>query len=149
MRLAPLPAEDRLTLELHEGQDDAPVFVYRPLNPRELARWTARLYAMYDAAAARAAAQAPPAAEGAEPPAPRRTAEDALQETMFYVELFEDRLVRVENLQVGDAAFDPADPAHRDALPLGWQVNAGAQILNRAQLSEDEQGKSSSPSASG
>jgi hypothetical protein len=147
MRLAPLPAEDRLTLELHEGQPDAPVFVYRPLNPRELARWTARLYAMYDAAAARAARE--PAGEGGEQPEPRRTADDALGETMFYVELFEDRLVRVENLQVGDAPFDPADPAHRDALPLGWQVNAGSQILNRAQLGEDEQGKSSSPSATG
>jgi hypothetical protein len=147
MRLAPLPAEDRLTLEMHEGQPDAPVFVYRPLNPRELARWTARLYAMYDAAAARAAREAP--GDGGEQPEPRRTADDALQETMFYVELFEDRLARVESLQVGDDPFDFANPAHRDALPLGWQVNAGAQILNRGQLSEDEQGKSSSPSASG
>ena len=146
MRLAPLPAEDRLTLELHEGQQDAPVFVYRPLSAREVARWTARLYTLYD----EIYGQTPAAgAEGAQDTsAPRRSAEQAAQESFFYLDLFEERTVRIENLQVGDAHYDHANAEHRGALPLNWQVQAGAQILNRAQLSEEDQGKSSSPSAS-
>lgn len=142
MRLAPLPAEDRLTLEMHEGEADAPVFVYRPLSAREVARWTARLYTLYD----EMYAPQPEEGAGAEG-APRRSAEQTAEESYFYLDLFEARIVRIENLTVGDVPYDHANEEHRGALPLPWMVQAGAQILNRAQLSGDEQGKSSSPSA--
>ncbi len=110
MRITPLPAEVRYTLREHQGKDDAPVFVYRPLRPREFAAWSARIAG---------------AGEGGD--------------VAVLMDLCAERLVRVENLTVGDEPFDVAK--HLDEIPAPWQIELGAEIYARSQLTDADVGK--------
>ena len=55
------------------------------------------------------------------------------------MDLCAERLVRVENLVVGDEPFDPA--RHLDDLPAPWQIELGAEIYARSQLTDADVGK--------
>lgn len=118
MRISPLPETTRYVLaEHHEGEGDqrvpladAPAFVYKPLNPRDRSRWMAKLFT-----------------------------DEEQSSNEPYLDLFEERLVTVENLWVGDDPFDKA--AHVVHLPLDWQLEVAFRIIAQSRLSDDDAGK--------
>lgn len=93
---------------------DAPVFVYKPLNPRERAKWANKLW------------------------------DDGVSRTSrsnAYLDLFEERLIRVENFTIGGETFDKKNPVHVHSIPLGWQTEVAMIIFTTSNLSEEDAGK--------
>jgi hypothetical protein len=58
-----------------------------------------------------------------------------------YLDLAEERLVRVDNHFVGDEPFDPKNRLHLDSLDVGELVELGMEILTSASLSKETLGK--------
>lgn len=133
MRITPLAEENRYVLHAHhaivekpdpENPDvtveekgdpdpDAPVFVYKPLDPREKSRWTGKLFGEGQATVGNEA----------------------------YIDLFEDRLIRVDNLLVGDEPFDKKNANHLRSLELQWQIEVAMAIFSASKLDKDIAGK--------
>lgn len=132
MRISPLPIEVGVILSSNreqvkktvEGPDgpmdiwepgdplpDAPTYFYKPLNPRERIRWTSKIFG-----------------------------EKEIGElNVKYLDLVDERLIRVENLEIGDEPFDR--DKHMDSLETEDLVELGQEILTSASLSRAELGK--------
>lgn len=93
---------------------DAPVFVYEPLKPRERARWAVRLF---------------------------NENVDREKRTLLYLDLFAEKIIRVDNLTVNGATFNKNDQAHLEALELSWQTEVAMTIFTTSKLSEEDAGK--------
>lgn len=65
---------------------------------------------------------------------------------MTYATIAVERLVGIESLQIGDESFDKANPAHIAALDPVWLWEVGSDLFGRAHFSDEELGKSPSPS---
>jgi hypothetical protein len=108
--LAELPPKE--LEELGDPKSDAPKFVYKPLTPRERGRWANKLYG------------------------------DGItrsERTDYYLDLFDERLLRVENLTIDGEPFDKNK--HTDALDLKWQTEVAMIIFSRSKLDEKDAGK--------
>lgn len=111
-QLADLPPKE------YQEQDapieGSPVFVYKPLNPRERARWAIRLFG-----------------------------DDVSREkrTDLYLDLFAERILRVENLTIGGEPFDKQNQSHLNALELSWQTEVAMTIFTTSKLSDTDAGK--------
>lgn len=130
MRLPKLPAEVRYVLPAHrelpvgvEGDllqledvgtpvPDAPVFVFKPLKPEERATWATKVFS-----------------------------DEVQSKAVVYISLVRERLLRVENLTIGDEPFDVEK--HLDDLQLEWFISLGLYIMTYSQLTEAQLGKSS------
>ncbi|MGH7459830.1 MAG: hypothetical protein ACREMA_02230 [Longimicrobiales bacterium] len=132
MKIPVIPSEYSTTLPEHDGQADAPLFVYEPYNEDEAAEVGARLHVLASTHETDLAGE-------------NRVSEDAaVKFTRFFVDAFNQRIRRIENLVVGDAEepFEAARPDHLRSVPAKWKVAVGREILTRLQrgITEREEG---------
>jgi hypothetical protein len=128
MRIEPLPSEERYTPASYRDMAEPPVVIYRPLNARDKARWFSRLI------------QADVRTDDEEQAI--RIATD--KQADLYCDLFLERVIRIENLTIGDQPYSHELFDHLDGE---FVFVVAAHIWQRAQLSDDELGKSSSSSS--
>lgn len=92
--------------------EGSPRFIYKPLNPRERAKWATRLY---------------------------NDDVDIGTRNDRYIDLFIERVVRIEDLTVGEEPFNMSK--HLNSLELGWLIEVGMVIFTKSKLSEEDAGK--------
>lgn len=150
MRVSLLPDEERYVLPAHADEDVPLTFVYRPIRPPEMVRWSARLRGI-------TSTRKPPKLEvvpqdegegvaldqeDEEPPDPAKVEEDERLSLLFYLDVFRGHVLRVENADTDEGPLDLANDRHRDSVPMQWQVAVGIQVYRQAQLSAVAKGKS-------
>jgi hypothetical protein len=97
--------------------EDAPVFFFRPLSPKDRAVKMNEFYQIPDDNMRVANTNA------------------------FYMDLFDERTVRIENLFIDDEAFDFTNDYHRNSLEMWWIIEVGSEIMYYSRLNAAETGK--------
>ena len=64
----------------------------------------------------------------------------------WYARAFAESLSHIDGLDIDGEHFDPKNPDHIAALDPVWAMELGRKLLSATKLTDEERGKSSSPS---
>ena len=156
-----LPERDSVVLPEHAEYEEPPTFIFRPITQRELARVAGKLISIagkeieeaskisvYHDAEDSPVGKAPEVEEVVESADLERLGDALADMSELFMGVFARHVIAIHHLDISGEEYNPANLRHLDSIPLRWQRSVGKEILERAQMSKVETGKSSSPSGS-